>query len=230
MMLAPRTGRTRSRRAGGVLGPKASERCDAQASSSRMGRKASRGSSLRTIPATPLSHFSFGFKDSGSPLATSSCDRDPCGPGCHRATSSLAGGDSGRDGRRVAFLELSGPLPCPSRCGLRACARAAPKSCPRPLTRGFPIPRYLARAPCVSEEPPDGFGFRTRAAPPSRFALRSCFRPGTRLGLPRRPILPQTPRRTAGSSRPPRGGYEQGRNVRPTCARRRGGRVRSALP
>jgi hypothetical protein len=63
-----------------------------------------------------------------------------------------------------------------------------------PIPHGVPSPRYSARRtrtlhsdPKARALNPDGPGFSPVARLSSRVVLRSCFRPGTRLGLPRRP-------------------------------------------
>ena len=63
-----------------------------------------------------------------------------------------------------------------------------------PIPRGFPFPRYSARRTRALHSDPrvralnsGGPGFSPVARLSCRVVLRSCFRPGTRLGLPRLP-------------------------------------------
>ena len=145
---------------------------------------------LGTPGTVPLLHFSLGFKDSGRLLA-------------HRAQAHQ-GEPRWSQGRLAASLELfeppsasstSGPRPALLRSlrGGRSLPGAHSES---PIPRGLPVPRYLARRtralhsdPRVRVSSSSGPGFSPVARLACRVVLRSCFRPGTRLGLPRLPPL-----------------------------------------
>jgi hypothetical protein len=136
----------------------------------------------RTVP---LLHFSLGFKDSETLLA-------------HRASVH-------RNEPRVGSLPPSSflsPLPRPPRAAhvRHPFAHSRPTEADPalavelPIPHGVPSPRYSARRtrtlhsdPKARALSPDGPGFSPVARLSSRVVLRSCFRPGTRLGLPRRP-------------------------------------------
>jgi len=155
------------------------------------GRAVGSAPDIRRTPGTvPLLHFSLGFKDSETLLA-------------HRAQSHQ-GEPRWSQGRLAASLELleppsasstSGPRPAPLR-SLRV-GRSLPSAhSESPIPRGVPVPRYLARRTRALHSDPrvralnsSGPGFSPVARCACRVVLRSCFRPGTRLGLPRLPPL-----------------------------------------
>jgi len=153
------------------------------------GRAVGSAPDIRRTPGTvPLLHFSLGFKDSETLLA-------------HRAQSHQ-GEPRWSQGRLAASLELleppsasstSGPRPMTNRSLHSSRSRNGARSEP-PVTRGLPFPRYSARRTRTLHSDPkaralssDSPGFSPVARCACRVVLRSCFRPGTRLGLPRRP-------------------------------------------
>jgi hypothetical protein len=107
-------------------------------------------------------------------------------------------------GRPAAFHELFEPPSASSTSGSRPAsparsdpAEADPAFQELPIPHGVPIPCYSARRiqaphsdPRVRVSSSDGPGFAPAARLACRVVLRSCFRPGTRLGLPRQPPRP----------------------------------------
>jgi hypothetical protein len=155
---------------------------------SGVGRWAPLRAFWRTPRTVPLLHFSLGFKDSETPLA-------------HRARAHQ-GEPRWSQGRLAASLELLEPPSASSTSGPRpASLRSLHKGrsphgarSESPIPRGIPVPRYSARRTRALHSDPrvralnsGGPGFSPVARLACRVVLRSCFRPGTRLGLPRLP-------------------------------------------
>jgi hypothetical protein len=176
---------------------------------SGVGRWAPLRALLEHSRTVPLLHFSLGFKDSGRLLA-------------RRARSH-------RGGSRVGLLppsSFSSPLPRPPRAAhvrlpfarLRSGRSLPGAHSESPIPHGIPVPRYSARRTRALHSDPkvralnsSGPGFSPVARFSCRVVLRSCFRPGTRLGLPRLP-----PRATSHLVRD-----QEGPSARPGCSQSR---------
>jgi hypothetical protein len=129
-------------------------------------------------------HFNLGFKGSGrSSLASPGATE--VAPGSARCLPRASQAPFRVLHERLTSCSPSLPPDRPKPAG----ARSEP-----PVPHGVPLPCYAARrtrtlhsGPKARALSPGGPGFSPVARLSCRVVLRSCFRPGTRLGLPRLP-------------------------------------------
>jgi hypothetical protein len=157
---------------------------------SGVGRWAPLRAFVERSKTVPLLHFSLGFKDSETLLARRARVHSPpegevlsLGSACRLPRAS-----------RAPFRVLHERLTSDNTRSLQTGRSRSGARKELPITRGVPVPRYSARRTRALHSDPkvralnsSGPGFSPVARLACRVVLRSCFRPGTRLGLPRLP-------------------------------------------